>query len=113
MGMKQLGVGILLLLLSGCASSPRVAGVYVPGPGTVPFFPEPGQANIALGRDCGDVWMAQEWAYRPVWPATDAGIRLDDVTSYSDVQVDDQYFYDRFGGFYKTSETVRTGVLIR
>ncbi len=57
--------------------------------------------------------MAQAWAARAEWPATEIGQRTDDVTFYTTVTYDEQYHYDRFGGLYRGAQTVQTGVWLR
>ncbi|MFQ5806322.1 MAG: hypothetical protein ACE5I3_07725 [Phycisphaerae bacterium] len=97
----------MLMTLVGCASS-NAPTVYVPGPGR-------SVANLALGPSRDHAILAEMYAYRSSWPSVPAGYVFDDVSTYTEVNYDDQTFYDwrEGGGYTREAISVRTGVLIR
>ena len=96
-----------LSLCAGCAApSGRIQGLVAVGPSAPP--------NLLLGRFADDARSAQWLAGRADWPAIDAGYRVEDVSTTTEVSVNDESFYDRMGGgFYRTTFTTRTGAVVR
>ena len=95
----------IALLLAGCASTPH---------GTL-LCADSRPANLAIGPMRDQTVLAEAFAYRPSWPAADAGYHFADSASYTEVIYDDQSFYDwRLGGGYThASVSVRSGVIVR
>ena len=103
-----LGLG---LLSCGCAGP--AGGVVLYGPtGTHEGAGGPAP-NLALGPSADHLWVACELTQRSAWPSVDVGYRFDDFSYYSEVQFDNQHYYDRYGAYYRAAESVRTGVLVR
>jgi hypothetical protein len=100
-------VALLLVVLGGCAGRPVKPAVCPP-----PEIYRPG-ANLALGPSPQYVRVASGLTGRREWPAVSVGYVLDDITFLSDVQFDDQYFYDRLGGYSRLGQTIRTAVTLR
>jgi hypothetical protein len=70
--------------------------------------------NLALGPTADDARLGEWFAFRSDWPASDYGVRLEELSTYLDATYDDQAYYDRFGGaFFKVQSSTRTGVLVR
>lgn len=102
-----LGLG---LLLSGCSGPGgvvvcRMPVIHADGHGTSP--------NLVLGPGEDYLWTAIGFNCRSSWPSVDAGYWFDDVTTFSEIELDDQFYYGRYGGYYRTSQSVRTGVRVR
>ena len=106
------GLAILLALaVGGCAS--RSTGVFI-----APAEPQTAGSkhlppNLALGPSAEHVWLGLSWAGRSAWPSVPAGYRLDDVTYFSDFQDDQQFYFGRFGGYYRTAVMFRSAVVLR
>ena len=92
--------------LAGCQAPPRFAVLSDEAP-------EPASANLVLGRYAETAALAEVVALRSDWPAVERGLRLDDVTFYTNVLYDEQAHYDRFGGLFYSVEAVQTGVWVR
>ena len=108
----RLGLTILLcLLLSGCGSQHREEGVCLaqPAPAAAPAI----TANLALGPSSEILDLAGAFAWRSQGPAIEIGYILEDSSIFSDLQVDEQYAYDRFGGYSRFAESARSLTLIR
>lgn len=99
---------VCILLSGGCVAPPR--GVSLEACASEG---RAGGANLALGPGPQYVEVARQMNYRSDWPAADIGLWFDDVSQYVDVQFDEQYFYNRFGSFYRTAESVRSAVAVR
>ena len=63
-----------------------------------------GRAPVKDGR-------AIRATHRSAWPSVEAGYRLDETSYYWEIQDDDQFYFDRFGGFYRAAQTVRSAVV--
>ena len=70
-------------------------------------------ANLVLGPDADCLATATTFNYRSSWPSIDNGYWFDDESYFTDVQSDDQFYFDRFGAFYRSAESVRTAVVVR
>lgn len=71
-------------------------------------------ANLVLGPTAVHARFGPWFAARSDWPAVEYGLRLEDVSTFSDVTYDDQAYYDRHGGaFFKIQDSARTGILLR
>ncbi len=103
---------VLSILLFTVAAA-LTAGCSTTGGGAV-IGPNQGRhANLLLGPYAADTQVATEMAGRSDWPSTTNGYRFNDTTYYSEWQYDYQSHFDRFGGLYAESDTVRTGVRVR
>jgi hypothetical protein len=89
--------------LVGCAAEQRAA-LLVGGPASMP--------NLALGPS-PDGLVAAQFIGRSGWPAVETGYRIGEFEEFTDAFIDDQYQYDRNGGFYRFGQTIRTGVFLR
>jgi len=94
----------------GCAR-PRAVGVWLPAERRVDRA-ERASCNLALGPSAEHVRVATSLG-RGRGPSVETGYRLEDVSFFSDVQYDDQFFYDRYGGHSRSATTVRTAVVLR
>ena len=103
-------IAIGVLLLSGCATRERAAVLgNTPGPHGPPRC-----ANLALGPTAEHGHIAELFTRRSTWPSVETGYRFGETSYYTEVNYDDQAFYDRFGGgFHRGSESYRSGVLLR
>jgi hypothetical protein len=107
----RLGLTILLcLLLGGCASQHREEPVCLAQP--APAAPVIA-ANLALGPSSEVLDVAGAFTWRSQGPAIEIGYVLNDFNIFSDVQVDEQFAYDRFGGYSRFAESARSLTLIR
>lgn len=111
MGMRYGALFILGLALSGCAS--QSAGVVLFGPPSGETQLHRQIPNCALGQSREDLWVATGLNYRSEWPSVTTGYRLDEVTYHIDIQEDNQFYFGRFGGYYRTTQTVSSAVIIR
>jgi len=102
---------LLGLLIPGCVARP--AGVFLSAPAPQPQDQPSAVPNLLLGPSPQHVRMGLNWAGRSSWPSVAAGYRLDDVTYYSDFQDDEQFYFGRFGGYYRTAVTARSAVVLR
>lgn len=84
----------------GCAAPQR--GVLLPDPASPNLLGPPAGDRLALAQALG----------RARWPVIDGAYVFDEVQTFTDVFVDDEYAHTRFGGFYRFAESVRTGVRI-
>jgi hypothetical protein len=100
-------VVISLLVLCGCATPPH-AVVYRASDAVNGSTP-----NLVLGSHPADVLVASSLNWRSSWPSVEAGYWFDDTSFFVDVQADQQYQHGRLGGYYRTTQAVRTGVLVR
>ena len=108
----RLGLTILLcLLMGGCASQYREPPVCVaqPAPVAAPAI----TANLALGPSSEILDLAGAFTWRSQGPAIEIGYILEDSSIFSDLQVDEQYARDRFGGYSRFAESARSLTLIR
>lgn len=102
---------VLALLLGGCGQPRRGVAVRTPLPAASPAD-RPG-ANLALGSSADQLWAATQWNVRAPGPSISAGYRLGDVSYFTDIQFDDQYYFGRYGGFSRMAQTARSAVLLR
>lgn len=103
----KVATSLIALLLAGCQSRPD-RGV------TVYFDDAPRTPNLVLGPTRDHNILGESFSYRSPWPAADAGYRFEDETFYYEQTLDDQYFHDRSGGsFFRISQSLRAGVLVR
>ncbi len=110
--MRKLAELALLLTLTGCASPPSanvlVSEHYDP-PAAAWALP-----NLVLGPSVEHARLGEWYTLRSGWPETPIGVRLGEISEYSDVTYDDESYYDRFGGaFYRIRQSVRTGAVLR
>jgi hypothetical protein len=98
---------ITVLGLGGCAARERGTILVAPPPDAPPV------ANLVLGSGPDVVRLGRALSYRSSWPSVAHGFVFDDVSYYADFQLDEQYFQNRFDAFYRSAESVRTGVLVR
>jgi len=96
----------MLLMLAGCAPNRGVV-VYT--------TTNPPAANLALGPTRDHGWLAEMHAGRSSWPSVQSGYLFDDTSSYTEVILDDQSYYDGFdgGGYTREAISIRSGVLVR
>ena len=111
MGMRYGALLILCLALSGCAN--QTAGVVLFGSPSGETQLHRQIPNLALGQSRENLWVAAGLNYRSGWPSVTTGYRLDEVTYHMDIQEDDQFYFGRFGGYYRTTQTVSSAVIIR
>ena len=111
--MKRAGkIAIWAIILCGCAGRQPVA--ILPGPEVAGSDGTGSLANLALGPSAEHGRIAEMFAYRSSWPAVPIGYRFDDRSYHTEVIYDDQAFYERLGGgYFRATETIRTGVLVR
>ncbi len=96
-------LSLLGLLLVGCQSTAPVA--------TVAWAPS---GNLLLSRNAGVAVAAERFTSRAMWPAVGHGYQLEEVTTYTQFEYDDQFFRDGLGGsYYRTLESIRSGVWVR
>lgn len=98
---------IVVLVWGGCTRQGAVVAACPPAEISE------SRANLALGGNPQDVVVASRLMSRREWPAVSVGYVLDDITFLCDVQFDDQYFYDRLGGYSRLGQTIRTAVTLR
>lgn len=99
--LRYLSILIVVGVCGGCASTPRIT--YVAG-----------GANLALGRTAYETAVALDAPTRGPWGRASTGIRVEDVTTFSEMIYDDQSFFDAFGGsYYHASFSIREGVQVR
>ncbi len=97
-----LALTLLCTIAMGCHSRQPVA-VMSPSP--------TGRcANLVLGPSPDAASEALRLAARSDWPAFERGYRFDDVTYFSTDTYEYQSGFDRFGGLYRASQSLRTGV---
>lgn len=99
-----------VVLLLSCS---MLVGCQAAGPDatTVAWAP---QSNLLLSRNPAVAATAQHFTNRAIWPAVQHGYELEDVTVYTQFEYDDQFFRDGLGGsYYRTLESVRSGVWVR
>jgi hypothetical protein len=109
--MYRLVFAALFLVVAGCARPEQgVALRQTVVPGACISQPAP---NLALGHGPELVRAAGAFNYRSSWPSVDGGYWLDDISYFFDVQSDDQFHYDRLGVYYRTSQAVRSAVVVR
>jgi hypothetical protein len=96
----------LLVMASGCAAGGGAAVIQA-----TPHYPAP--ANLVLGRSAMQAWLAQLQPVRTGPAAAALGIRVDDVTYYSQVLYDQEAHYDRNGSVFSETHTLRSGVMLR
>lgn len=87
----------------------------VPGPATgwLGVTAQRATPNLVLAPDADTNAFAAELDRSSDWPSADLGYRFDDVSSYSEILVDNQIAYDRYGSVFRSSQNFRTGVLVR
>ncbi len=104
----RLSVLVLLSILgvAGCQAPPHFAVLGNEGP-------EGPCANLVLGRSPESAALAEVIEPRADWPTMDRGMRLDDVTYFSNITYDEQTYYDRYNNLFYGMQAVRTGVYLR
>lgn len=102
---------LVCLVIVGCGEAGRGVVLWGPQVGDAPR--EDGSANLALGPSGEHVWLAMGMSYRSSWPSTEAGYRFEDASESVTIEHDTQFYYNRFGGYYRTGATLRRAVLLR
>ncbi|NLG42819.1 MAG: hypothetical protein GX547_06210 [Phycisphaerae bacterium] len=101
-------LSILICLLScGCAARHGQLACCDPCPAPLPA------ANLALGPSRDVLTLAEAFAGRSLGPAVDIGYTLEDANVFSDVQLDVQYSFGRFGGFARYAQSARFVTFVR
>lgn len=95
-------------ILSGCRSSGPQDFAAAVRPAPIRETP-----NLALGPHPDVAYIGSEINPRSDWPSIENGYRLNEVTYYTDVFVDNQYIFTNFDASFRTGQNVRSGVLIR
>ena len=111
--MNRLSLLAVALLLCGCAPPADRASIVLRGPRTRAAPAGAVRPNLALGASAEHLQIARGLTYRSGWPATTTGYWFDDLSYFSDVQSDEQYQFDKFGAFYRLTDSVRSGVVVR
>jgi hypothetical protein len=103
----RVGLSILVcLLLCGCAA--RQGGVACCEP-----CPAPVAANLALGPSAEVLALAGAFTWRSPGPAIETGYTLQDASTFSDIQLDQQYSYGKFGGYSRYAASARFVTFVR
>lgn len=102
--MKRVAItaGVLVWVLTGCASQDRRSGAAPDG------------ANLLLGDDATTSLLAIALPAREPWPSRDTGYRVEDSTYYQTYSYDAQHWYmPNQGTVWTTGESQRVGVIVR
>ncbi len=106
--------GILLLVclpLYGCGTRHVAIATYLAQPDARCGLAGP--ANLALGPSADVLDEAAAFTERGCGPAIEIGYKLEDTSFYSDIQIENQYTYGRFGGYARYAESARAVTLVR
>lgn len=104
----RVALSILVCLLScGCAARHGDLACCDPCPAPHPV------ANLALGPSREVLTLADAFVGRSLGPAVDIGYTLEDANVFSDVQLDVQYSFGRFGGFARYAQSARFVTFVR
>lgn len=104
----RVALSILVCLLScGCAARHGDLACCDPCPAPHPV------ANLALGPSREVLTLADAFVGRSLGPAVDIGYTLEDASLFSDVQLDAQYSFGRFGGFARYAQSARFVTFVR
>lgn len=104
----RLSLSILMcLLLCGCAA--RHGGTAICDQQPAPTV----AANLALGPSSEVLDLAGAFAWRCPGPAIETGYTLEDSSLFSDIQLDEQYSYGKFGGYSRYAESARFVTFVR
>ncbi len=71
------------------------------------------RANLALGSSGEVLELAEAFTQRSPGPAIEIGYTLEDFNVFSDIQMDQQYSFGRWGGFARYAQSARAITFMR